>query len=556
MVLLCLLGVMVVQSGEVAIAGLLPGEAGFTIWVFAFGLTAYLVGYLIHLPDRPLALISLDFVLIVVLVALTGGVHSVAVPLYFGLILAAGHWVRPQAAVILAGLACLAQLAIWGAYEEARTRDVIPFGGAVSSAYLRPQDLWRPTDFWLDTGTLLAQLLGLILLATLTAILAWRRQHERELHQAILATLDHGIVTIDRHGRVLYANDRARWLLGLATEVPLDQPLATLVPAANLPALEALLSRCEAYSETSLTDGAGSLAPIELVTRFLRDLRGRVIGSVGVLADLTVRRRLERAIARAERLEATAKMAAAIAHELRNPLASIRGCAQEVASEPGLDPAAREMMSIVVSESDRLDRIIGEFLAYARLPDPRFAALNVAQLLREVRLLLLARGAPGQVQVSASEELTMLADRGQLIQVLLNLGLNAIQASPAGGVVTLAASSQPLRRAIRYDLSGNERVESTPGVRLVVEDRGSGIAPEARAHLFDPFFTTRKGGSGMGLAVVGRIVDAHRGTIRVDSVPGWTRVAIWLPADPSLVAPWQRAEPEAIAIDEGNVDGD
>lgn len=546
LLLLATLGVLTVQGSEAVFTQRLTTEVVPLAWLVGATLGVYVTASVLGLTERLGVLVAIDLLAVVMLVAASGGIDSVVVPLYFAVVLYAGFFVRPQAAVIVAQLACVAQIALFGVYEDARAREVIPFGGAVAEVYLQPRT--SPGQFWLEVGVLFSQLLGLQVVGALGGMMAYRRLQDQRLHTVILDSMPEGVVTVDPRGRVLYANDRARNLLGIPYDVELDKPLDELLPAVNLPAVEPLFSAREGCVEVELVDNYGTPAVVELATRVLRVPGRRGRGMIGILADQTVRQRLERAVARAERSQATGRLAAAIAHELRNPLASIRGCAQEVSGEPALDATAREMMDIVVRESDRLDHIVGEFLGYARMPEPALGKVSIAQLLRETRVMLETRGVAAEVTVELAgdpEQLVVDGDRAQLQQLLLNLGLNALQAAgEAPARVELRARGQDLLRAVRHDLAGGERAELVSGVRIEVRDHGVGIPEEAMARLFDPFFTTRAGGTGMGLAIVSRIVEAHRGSIAIDSRSGVTRVAIWLPGDPRALAGFRLDMPD------------
>lgn len=218
---------------------------------------------------------------------------------------------------------------------------------------------------------------------------------------------------------------------------------------------------------------------------------------------------------RAERLSALGEIAAGLAHELRNPLAGLRGALDIVASR--LQPATpeAEFAQVARTELDRLSRLLDEFLAYARPRPPRLepaglqpvvdrvvALLGTEADRRGVRLVVDGRGSDSSVQIDAE----------QITQVLFNVVLNAIQASPEGGRVTISRST------------------ATGQAMLCVDDEGPGIAPEHMARIFEPFFTTKHRGTGLGLAVSQRIVAAHGGTIELERrVPRGTSVRIRLP---------------------------
>jgi two-component system sensor histidine kinase PilS (NtrC family) len=243
----------------------------------------------------------------------------------------------------------------------------------------------------------------------------------------------------------------------------------------------------------------------------------RPIGRIVNFQDLTELRRMEAQVKRAERLAAIGQMAAGVAHEIRNPLASISGSIELLRKTPQLDPDSGALMEIVLREVERLNRLITDLLDYAR-PRPRVPVpLELGGLLDEtVRVFAQDRTAPGvtarYVPPAEGGEVQVVADPGQVRQVLWNLLRNAAEAMPDGGEVVVA-----LRR-------GDGHAE------FDVVDTGQGIAPSDQERLFEPFFTTKTRGSGLGLAMVHRIVTEHGGSVSVDSSPGrGARFSVRLP---------------------------
>jgi two-component system sensor histidine kinase PilS (NtrC family) len=210
-------------------------------------------------------------------------------------------------------------------------------------------------------------------------------------------------------------------------------------------------------------------------------------------------------------------MAAGIAHEIRNPLASMRGSIQVLRAELELTDEQASLMDIVLRESDRLNHTIGSFLAYARPQAAVLKAVELRPLLSDAATLL--RNSPDlrrdhQVLVEADEGLVVDADEHQIRQVVWNLATNGLRAMPYGGTLRLVAQLDAAGRA----------------VSLAVVDEGVGIAAEQLETLFQPFHGSFGQGSGLGLAIVHRIVQEHRGEIAVESEAGQgTRVAVRIP---------------------------
>ena len=243
---------------------------------------------------------------------------------------------------------------------------------------------------------------------------------------------------------------------------------------------------------------------------------GEIAVSVNEFAEgLEARRRIEEQMQRTDRLAALGEIAAGVAHEIRNPMTSIKGFVQLI--ETGLEEgdSRRNYTNIIVKEVDRLNKMVGELLYYARPCDSLTLAIDINQILADTLLLVNLNATQHHVEIEMSygDNLPqVVVDQEQIKQVFLNLLINAIQAVEEGGHI---------------------RVESMVvegGVAVMVEDDGKGIEPGHIDRLFDPFFTTRDNGTGLGLAVVQKIVDLHHGVLEVESSEGeGTRFRVVLP---------------------------
>jgi two-component system, NtrC family, sensor histidine kinase HydH len=216
--------------------------------------------------------------------------------------------------------------------------------------------------------------------------------------------------------------------------------------------------------------------------------------------------RIEEQLRRAERLSALGELSAILAHEIRNPLASIRGTA-EILMEDRTSAASRsEFLDILIKESDRLNHVVEDFLKMAR-PEPiDKRPCDINEELRNMITLLSAQARQSKVtlQLKASALPSFVGDSEKLRQAFMNVILNAIQASPAGTAVTVSTAFEPEqgRIAIRFS------------------DQGPGVSPQARQEIFEPFFTTKGSGTGLGLPITKKIIEGHGGTIEVESEPG------------------------------------
>ena len=264
-------------------------------------------------------------------------------------------------------------------------------------------------------------------------------------------------------------------------------------------------------------DGRGELE-IGLTATHLETPGGRA-GLLFTFQDVTAIKKLERDSAIQQRLAAVGEMAAGIAHEIRNPLASMSGSIQILRQELPLSSEQEQLMDIVLRESERLNTTIRSFLAYARPQRFQIERFDLRRALNDTALLLRnSADVLEQHQISVDvppTELWYEADEGQIKQIVWNLATNGLRAMPHGGRLHLVGAVEP----------------SMDGVVLTVSDEGIGIPPEELDALFQPFHGTFAKGSGLGLAIVHRIVSDYSGEISVSSQPGsGTTVSVRLPA--------------------------
>lgn len=353
----------------------------------------------------------------------------------------------------------------------------------------------------------------------------------------ILRNIRSGVVTVDAAGRLLYANAAADALLGTPVRARLGRPVLDLVAGAAPGLADALAAAAGAGERTTRAevpvarsgDGADGGATLGVTTTVGEGVGGARTGTA-IFSDITASKRLEALHLRAERLEAVAGLAASLAHEIRNPLASIRSAVEQLArltavaerAPLGRDGAddARALAGLTMRESDRLSRLLGEFLDFARARVTRRERLDVGEAAREAARLAAAHpdaaGVAVLVDVPVDEgALVVDGDAELLHRALFNLVLNGAQAAAANGgggvrvVVRGGEGELPAGLAFAHG-----------GVVVHVADDGAGVAPELVGRLFDPFFTTRAGGSGLGLAVVQRAVEAHGGVVLVEAGGG------------------------------------
>jgi len=259
----------------------------------------------------------------------------------------------------------------------------------------------------------------------------------------------------------------------------------------------------------------GSSVPVKVSGSRLTSRDGEKLGTVLLLRDIREIRAMEEQVERSRRLAALGRMAAGIAHEIRNPLGTLRGFAQYFGGTCKSDPEGAEYAGLMVGEVDRLNRMVEALLQFARPREPEFLEISLKEVLSRAQKLLQgdfdAAGVAFRLE-PPQRDVPFQADPDLLIQALLNLLQNAVAATPQGGEVALGAR-----------LDGDR-------VRLWVKDTGTGLRPEERQRMFDPFFTTKRTGTGLGLAVVHQIVEQHSGTIDVQTEDGkGTSISLSLP---------------------------
>jgi two-component system, NtrC family, sensor histidine kinase PilS len=333
------------------------------------------------------------------------------------------------------------------------------------------------------------------------------------LHEEIVQSVTSGLLTLDGAGRITFLNRAGEQLTGLEAGAVRGQQVARLFPGFVNDARR---------GETEWAAPGGPRRIFGFTSFALAGARGGARGQAVIFQDLTELRAMEETVRRSERFADLGRVAAGLAHELRNPLASMSGCVELLQAAPGLRPEEGRLLGIVLKEAARLDQLVARFLAYSRPAAPQLAPTDVAQVAGEVAEALGRDPASARVRIERELAPALVeCDADQLRQVLWNLLLNAVQALGAeGGTVRLGTSPDGA------------------GARLTVSDDGPGIAGEDLGRLFSPFFSRKPGGTGLGLAIVHRIIEAHGGEVRVEAVaPHGARFVVRLPARPGGAAP-------------------
>ncbi|HZE62628.1 MAG TPA: ATP-binding protein [Pyrinomonadaceae bacterium] len=470
------------------------------------------------LPFQARLQFALDIILVTWLNWTTDVIHSPYIALYIVIIAAASLFLGPRDAIVTS-LGCavaftasaLAVLAGYGTHSP-RLLDV------GSSQTIQTVGLFDLA--FLVVGLLSARLAERQSRSDVRLIAATQSLASlRALHERIVESIKSGVVTTDLEGRIYTFNEAAEEITGYKRQDVHGQDASIFFGEINeiiAGSLDIHSTQSSPRFEADCLTADGLRLRLGFTISPLFSEAGDTTGTVITFQDLTHIRALEETSRRQDRLAAIGRMAASIAHEIRNPLAAMRGSIQMLRADMANDSSQTELMEIILRESDRLNRIISDFLSYARPRSINQSKVNAGELLQQT-FMLLRHSAEINPSHSIEEQVpanpTLInADSEQLQQVFWNLSRNALQAMPTGGT---------LRATVHKN--SNERL------RITFSDTGRGMAPEQVEHLFEPFSSTT-GGTGLGLSIVYQIIRDHGGTINVRSREGHgTTISIELP---------------------------
>ena len=516
--LLILISAVLVQAGSGGV------EISFLYRILgaALALSAFhwVVGH--RLPVRPAAWIQIlgDLAIVTLLVYSSGGPDSVFTFLFLVVIGTAGFLLQRTGAVVTASIATV----LYGSMVELVAYGALPIPPfAALSEWTGPRVRYN----------LAITVVGFLGVAFMAAYLSEKLLSAREelarrqkalsklqhLYANVIASMSSGLLTTDSRQRVTFLNAPGGEMLGLEPSAVTGRPLAEL----ELP------FPCDWDSIRKRARGRQPYrAETELVRSNIRRVLGyslRVLegadgdeGTLILFQDLTEVKKLEGRLRFNEQLAAVGELAAGIAHEIRNPLASISGSVQVLSNELKVGSTERRLMEIIVSESNRLSGILEEFLRFVRPQERRVAVFDVGATVSEVMEIFrlsdeISDAHEIEVDVSPATS-TLSGDRDQIRQIIYNVAKNAVRAMDAGG---------------RLQVCGREE---RGGYTIQFADTGRGMSPDELARLFTPFSTAFDGGTGLGMAIVRKIVEDHGGTIELESRPGeGTTVTIHLPRD-------------------------
>ncbi len=332
----------------------------------------------------------------------------------------------------------------------------------------------------------------------------------------LINSMPAGLISIDNGRRIVSANRTALDFFGRSETEMVGKRLQELVgqeECSIAPLLKAGKEFLDQPMECLRKDGR--IIPLKVSASHLHDRDGELRGMVLILQDQREIRAMEQALERSRRHAALGLMAAGIAHEIRNPLGTLRGFAQYFSRSENPDEKAHEYADLMIGEVDRLNRTVSALLQFSRPREAEISPVNFDELLQRTIVFLQPDADNQQVRLRlslANPDLVWPADGDLLQQVLLNLLQNSLAATPEGGEIEVGAE------------------QHGDFLHLWVADTGSGLSAEDQAKMFDPFFTTRKDGTGLGLAMVQQIAEQHSGRITVETQPGQgTRITLILP---------------------------
>jgi two-component system sensor histidine kinase PilS (NtrC family) len=459
-----------------------------------------------------------DVALITTVVHITGGPQSDLTPLYVPLIAVTAVLMRPVSTALITAFVGIVYFAdVFFGHRTAMSGQVaLQLSVFVAVAVVTAYFASRVSVMGAEREALAGQL----------------RQVRLEADD-VLRNIPTGIVTVDQEGRLLYCNPAAEHILGLKARQWSGSPDRSIMPefAKLSPEFWAAITATARRGVRAMRVEAtvrrpDRTFPIGVTTTTLEGDAGGAPRVTAIFTDISDSKRLEELHLRAERLEAVAELSASLAHEIKNPLASIRSSVEQLGRAKRANPDEKFLTSLIVRESDRLSRLLSEFLDFSRVRVTECRPLDLHHVAAAaIRLVREHPDCPADAVIElAGGPTPMEGDEDLLHRVVSNLVLNAVQAAGAGARVRVRTG-----RPAAHELPGGSGIEQP--VALAVSDNGPGIPENLRARLFEPFVTGRVGGTGLGLAIVQRAVEAHRGLVLVDSPPGkGTTFTVYFPA--------------------------
>lgn len=472
------------------------------------------------------AQIAVDFMLETVLIARTGGIESPFAVLYVISVTVASLVPRRRVGLVTASLCII----LFGILTNVQLYGLAEVWGWLPHVHLSAAETLQAFGVYSLAFLVVGFLSGALADQLRLADQSLREKEQglsrlRAFHENIVHSISSGVFTTDEKGQITSFNPAAQEATGYSFEQVQGRPWREVFnwhPGRQEDdRMQDVSANMRFEVECKRSDGNRLILGMTLAP--LHE-RGERTGLVGVFKDLTQIRDLEEEMRRKEWLASLGEMSAGMAHEIRNPLGALAGAMQMLRKDLEADETSQRLMEIAVREATRLDTIITEFLQYARPPALNLAECDLNKVLAET-LDLVQHEARSRTNITIAAGPcigTLLAhvDQDQMKQVFWNLAVNAFDAMPKGGQLTIATGCR------KIDVAGRK----AEVVEISFQDTGEGIPKNNLGKIFLPFFTTKKRGSGLGLAAVHRIVDLHGGWIKVESREGQgTRFGVCLP---------------------------
>jgi PAS domain S-box-containing protein len=361
-------------------------------------------------------------------------------------------------------------------------------------------------------------LCGQLAIAIDNAQLFTEVQNAKIYNEILLQNLTTGVIAAGADGRITVFNNEAEQITGSKSQDLLDRPIDDLPAALRDLVRETLHSAERPENRELILDSAEGSVVVRASSSVFHAQHGEMLGVLVVLTDITALKRLELQIRRSDRLASLGTLSAGMAHEIKNPLVSIKTFAQ-LLPERYQDSDFRETFSNLIGhEIDRIDSLVNQLLRFARPAKPLLTPMHVHTVLEKSLQLVGHRLYQKEIKLTRSwgaDVDTIRADADQLEQVFLNFFLNAMDAMKRGGEMVVSTEIRPAEEWVAAVTGTNGDVHEV--LRITIRDNGEGIRSEDIPHVFDPFFTTKDYGTGLGLSVVHGIIQEHSGQIEVES---------------------------------------
>ena len=468
-----------------------------------------------------------DIIFITAFVTISGGVESIFVFLYFFSTIASALFLNRTKLLVIVFFATL--------FYAISILRVAPIHALLTSSFFTYVWAHRFLLYKLAIHTI--ALWGIAILTSFLSLELQKRRREiqqqskaykqlEQFNENILRSIESGILTVDNSSRISYINQAGSAILEAEAKTLIGQDIFDLFPIlGNYLKSSNHLSRSPSHSRIILKDFTDKNKIIGFSSSSFMDSENNTVGKILIFQDLTRYKAMEKKVRESEKLATIGKFAAGLAHEIRNPLASLSGSIQILKASLELSGTDRELMDIVLRETDRLNRLVADFLQFSHTGKEKLTRFNLRALISEILSVLrkeVLENDGAYFQNLLADDFIIFSDRDRLKQVFWNLILNAIQAK----------DKKPLSVTIRGEKSPQDPSADSADThcKITVQDTGKGFSKATGRAIFDPFFTTRHSGTGLGLSITQQIISSLGGTIHFDSQEGvGTTVRVVLP---------------------------